>query len=190
MKEKYWSAYLSSKCVCGGGGRDGVRNFCWLVIYSIVLKRKKKVGIKSMETTQNCKKKINVYLEEMQEQTWGRRCSTRWGERQRWCQVLPTISQGTTTGSRWTQSNREGWNIKLKSILTVFDSTISQISFSESLFSPKKIGKFNSRGAKPTLFTGDLFTNNFANIYCFDSLAIRLRSKDLRHLTPRTGLQG
>ena len=28
----------------GGGGRDGVRNFCWSVIYSIVLKRHKESG--------------------------------------------------------------------------------------------------------------------------------------------------
>ena len=44
-KEKYWSAYKSFK-MCGGGeemcgGRDRVRNYCCLGIYSIVQKRHK-----------------------------------------------------------------------------------------------------------------------------------------------------
>ena len=30
--------------MCVWGGRDGVRNFCWSVIYSIILKRHKESG--------------------------------------------------------------------------------------------------------------------------------------------------
>ena len=37
--------------MCGGGGREGERNFCWWEIYSIVQKSIKKHQDKSMETT-------------------------------------------------------------------------------------------------------------------------------------------